>query len=145
MTMGSYDGAEVCGLVGLYLLSQIKKKVGPAQIGLYRDDGLAIFSNMSGSRMERAKKDLVDIFKKNGLKITIDANRRVVNFLDVTFNLNNNTFYPYRKPNDTPLYVHKNSNHPKTIISKLHAMINKRVWEISYNKEEFSKATVKKH
>ena len=119
MTMGSYDGAEVCELVGLYLLSQIKKKIGSAQIGLYRDDGLAIFSNMSGSRMERAKKDLVDIFKKNGLKITIDANRRVVNFLDVTFNLNNNTFYPYRKPNDTPLYVHKNSNHPKTIISKL--------------------------
>ena len=43
MTMGSYDGAEVCELVGLYLLNQIKKKIVSAQIELYRDVDLAIF------------------------------------------------------------------------------------------------------
>ena len=140
VTMGSFDGAEVCELVGLYLLSQINKSIVSAEIGLYRDDGLAIVSNMSGSKVERIKKELIEIFKKNGLSITADANLKIVNFLDVTFNLNNNTYYPYRKPNDTPLYVHKLSNHPKTIIDKLPQMINRRVCEISCNEDEFEKA-----
>ena len=38
--MGSYDGAETCELVGLYMLSQLEQ-LG-INIGLYRDDGLAI-------------------------------------------------------------------------------------------------------
>ena len=44
--MGSWDGAEVCELVGLYLLHQLTSgtnKVFDIQdVGLYRDDGLAI-------------------------------------------------------------------------------------------------------
>ena len=138
--MGSFDGAEVCELFGLYLLSQIESKFEGASIGLYRDDGLAMFSNVSPARAEKAKKELVAIFKANGLKITVDANMKVVNFLDVTLNLANNTYYPFRKPNDTPLYIHKNSNHPKTIIEKLPEMINRRISEISCNESEFEKA-----
>ena len=42
VTMGSWDGAEVCDLVGLYLLSQISHL--KLNIGLYRDDGLAVSS-----------------------------------------------------------------------------------------------------
>ena len=38
--MGSFDGAEVCELVGLYLLSQLQHLA--MNVGLYRDDGLAI-------------------------------------------------------------------------------------------------------
>ena len=38
VTMGSYDGAETCELVGCYLLSQLKEIPG-IDIGLYRDDG----------------------------------------------------------------------------------------------------------
>ena len=141
VTMGSYDGAEVCELVGLYLLSQIRKKIKDVDIGLYRDDGLAITYNLSGARVERIKKEIVTIFKENhNLEISIDANLSVVNFLDVTFNLKNKTFYPYRKPNDTPLYVHRSSNHPKNIIKQLPEMINRRVCEISCNKHEFTKA-----
>ena len=40
--MGSFDGAEVCELVGLYLLNKIKPLLGSNNVGLYRDDGLAI-------------------------------------------------------------------------------------------------------
>ena len=43
VTMGSWDGAETCELVGNYLLSLIKKKHGN-NIGLYRDDGLGAFN-----------------------------------------------------------------------------------------------------
>ena len=59
VTMGSYDGAEVCELVGLYLLNQIKSRIDDVDIGLYRDDGLAITSNISGRRVENIKNLLV--------------------------------------------------------------------------------------
>ena len=48
VTMGSYDGAELCELVGLYLLDLLTKEFGKQNIGLYRDDGLSCFENISG-------------------------------------------------------------------------------------------------
>ena len=139
VAIGSPDGAEVAEFVGLYLLSKVIKIL--PESGLYRDDGLAITYNINGGRVEQIKKEIVKIFKENhNLKITIDANLSVVNFLDVTFNLKNKSFYPYRKPNDTPLYVHRLSNHPKNIIKQLPEMINRRICEISCNEQEFNKA-----
>ena len=38
LTMGSYDGAEICELVGLYILQVLGEKYGKDKIGLYRDD-----------------------------------------------------------------------------------------------------------
>ncbi|XP_072050354.1 uncharacterized protein [Amphiura filiformis] len=43
VTMGSFDGAETCELVGLYLLSQLQHI--DINVGLYRDDGLAIYAS----------------------------------------------------------------------------------------------------
>ena len=40
--MGSSDGAEMCELVGLYLLNKIKPLLGSNNVGLYRDDRPAI-------------------------------------------------------------------------------------------------------
>ena len=65
--MGCYDGAEVCELVGTYLLNQLKVVITKESMGLYRDDGLFIFKNMSGPEVERKKKEIVKIFKNNGL------------------------------------------------------------------------------
>ena len=42
VTMGSSDGAEMCELVGLYLLNKIKPLLGSNNVGLYRDDRPAI-------------------------------------------------------------------------------------------------------
>ena len=44
VTMGAYDGAEVCELVGTILLYKLSLKYNKNKIGLYRDDGLAIFN-----------------------------------------------------------------------------------------------------
>ena len=41
VTMGSYDGAETCELVGTYLLSLLPDQLKNS-VGLYRDDGLAV-------------------------------------------------------------------------------------------------------
>ena len=43
VTMGAFDGAEVCELVGCFLLSLIPEKYKKENIGLYRDDGLSVF------------------------------------------------------------------------------------------------------
>ena len=55
-------------------------------IGLYRDDGLAILKQ-TPREIERVKKEICKIFAKNDLRITIEANKKVVNFLDVTLDL----------------------------------------------------------
>lgn len=136
VTMGSYDGAETCELVGCYLLSQLKQIPG-IEIGLYRDDGLAVL-NQTPREIERAKKEICQIFTRNNLKITIEANKKVVNFLDVTLDLNTGKFRPYTKPLSTPIYVHSQSNHPPNIIRNIPEAINRRLSSISSDQEVFN-------
>ena len=84
VTMGSYDGVEVCELVGLFILHQLSQLVGVKNIGLYRDDGLAILENASGPTSERIKKTIIKLFHQHGLNITAETNLVQTNFLDVT-------------------------------------------------------------
>ena len=96
-TMGAYDGAEVCELIGIYMLYLIGKKYHSKTIGLYRDDGLAISKNVSGPASEKMKKHLQYLFKQKGLQIVIECNLKVVNYLGVTFNLNDGSYQPQPK------------------------------------------------
>ena len=111
--MGSYHGAEVCELVGLFLLSKITTLFGVNKVGLYRDDGLAVLNGISDQGTDNMRKDLEKIFTDEGLGISVDTNLRITDFLDITLNLDTGKYYPYRKPNNLPLYVHKKSNHPQ--------------------------------
>ena len=63
-----------------------------------------------------------------------------VNFLDVTLDLQSGKHYPYTKEGNIPLYVHKKSNHPPSILKNIPESINKRLSEISSDKESFEKA-----
>ena len=138
VTMGSYDGAVTCELVGSYLLSQFKKIPG-VEIGFYRDDGLAVLQQTPRAT-ERIKREICRIFRKCDLKITIEANKKVVNFLDVTLDLNKETFKPYSKTSNTPLYVHCKSNHPPHIIRNIPESVNRRLSEISSDEAVFNEA-----
>ena len=42
-----------------------------------------------------------------------------VNFIDVTLDLGTESHKPYRKPNDRPLYVHVDSNHPPNALKHI--------------------------
>ena len=64
VTIGSYDKAELCELVGLYILDILTKEFGHDKIGLYRDDGLGCFQNLSGPKSEKVNKKLCKIFKE---------------------------------------------------------------------------------
>ena len=52
VTMRRYDEAEVCELIRLYLLNLLTKEFGKRNIGLYRDDDLSCFQNISGTDSE---------------------------------------------------------------------------------------------
>ena len=77
------------------------------------------------------------IFKEHGLWITIEANKQVVNFLDIIFNLTNNAYSPYSKPNSTLLYIHELNIHPSSIIQNIPEGINRWLSSISSNKKSF--------
>lgn len=136
--MGSFDGAESCELVVCYMLSLLQPKYGNS-IGLYRDDGLGI-STGTPQENERMKKDICKTFRDNELRITIEANKKVVNFLDVTLNLDSGLHKPYMKPNNTLKYVNIKSNHPPAVLKNIPIGINKRLSGISSNEEVFNNA-----
>ena len=138
VTMGSFDGCELCELVGLYIIQKVKESFPQINLGLYRDDGLGALKKTPKNKLEKLKKDLHKFFKDEfELAITIETDLTVVNFLDVTFDLHNGKFYPYRKPNDRPMYIHKHSNHPPHIAKQLPSAINKRLNQISCDAESF--------
>ena len=115
VAMGSFDGAETCDLVGLYILFELSKL--DIEVGLYRDDGLGV-SSLSPRQLEGTKKKVCSIFKKLGLSITIEANKKIVDFLDITMNLENNTHKPFINTRDTPLNVDRESNNPPNMTQK---------------------------
>ena len=87
ITMGAYDGAEVCELVGNFLLYALSLKYNKTNIGLFRDDGMAVFRNVSSAHCEKIEKEFQKLFRQHGLKLIIKCNLKIVDFLDVTLNL----------------------------------------------------------
>ena len=138
--MGSFDGAEVCELVGLYILSILKKDFNNKDMGIYRDDGLIVLKNYNGQKTDNARKSIVKTFKEVGFQIEIETGLKEVNFLDITLNLVNGTYRPYKKPNDKLQYIHKLSNHPPQVLKQLPQSINDRLSNNSSNEEVFNRA-----
>ena len=101
------------------MLKEIKENINLNSLGLYRDDGLAYKENVKGHNADKMRKELIKIFKNAGLNITVDTNLKIVNYLDVTFNLDEELYKPYKKPNDEPQYINKLSNHPPPIIRNI--------------------------
>ena len=141
VAMGSYDGAEVCELVGLYILHKLTSAYPNLNIGLYRDDGLAVVKNMSARSLDKMRKDFSKIIGELGLQITAQSNLKIVNYLDVTLNLSTGKFCPYRKSDNYPLYINAKSNHPPSIIKRLPATISTRISSLSCDADEFNKAS----
>ena len=140
VTMGSNGGAEVCDLIGLYILNRLSEKYGKDNVGLYRDDGLILLKNLTGRLAEKAKKDMMQIFEEFNLKTTATANQKITNFLDITLNLSNGSYQPFKKPNDDTIYIHSHSNHPPSIIRQLPISISQRISKLSSDHATFQHA-----
>ena len=143
VTMGSLDGAELSELIGLFMLNEAKNNISGLNSmnnGLYRDDGLIMLEKCPGPRRDKVIKDLHKLYKSHGLKITIASSGPVANYLDVTMDLSDGSYRPYRKPNDTPVYINAASNHPPSILKHIPRMVERRLQSVSSDKSVFNEA-----
>ena len=69
-------------------------------MGLYRDDGLVLFKDKSGPELEKIKTLVQSIFWENELKITIQCNLKIVDYLEVSFNLRDSCYRLFNKTNN---------------------------------------------
>ena len=59
--MGSYDGAEICELVGIYILTRLATIIKKSNSRLHRDDGLVIIRNLNGQEIDCTSKNIIKI------------------------------------------------------------------------------------
>ena len=63
------------------------------------------------------------MFKNKGLNF----NMKIVNYLDITLNLTDGSYRPYKNPNEETNYVHVSSDHPPSILKRFWMSIEKRL------------------
>ena len=91
----------------------------PANQGLYRDDGLIIRDDCMPRKGDMIRKKLHQLFNKFGFKLDIQTNLKIMDYLDVTFNLHNGTVSPWRKNNKYSCYINVGSNHPRQVFKHI--------------------------
>ena len=116
VTMVLFDSAQIADLVGIYILDTLGRFLNLDNIGIYRDDRLISIPNRNGPLTSKIQKNVIRAFRYMGLKIETSSNLKIIKFLDVTPNLNNNSFKPFSKANTTPTYINVSSNHPISIV-----------------------------
>merc|ERR1711974_257728 len=87
--------------------------------------------------MGTLKKKVAKLLKSMDLTLTFKVNITDTDFLDINLDLKTDIFKPYMKPNDTPLYINTQSNHPPHIFRNLPAGICHRIATNSSNEEVF--------
>ena len=112
--MGSFHGESLRKIVVLYLLNKLSLLLGKDSVGLYRDNGLATVSSCSE----------LALYENEGLNLI------ETDFLDVSFNLTTEKFFPYRKP--------CNSMQNQTTL-QMAFMTNSRLSDLSCDEEESQK------
>ena len=122
------------------MLPLIAKIIGSEKLGLYRDDGLSIFRNASGPKLEKIKKHIQKIFQQKMLGVTIKCDSKIVNYFDVSLNLNVGIYKAFKKPNNETVHIHVDSNYPPSVIKKIPKSIAARLFSLSSSKEKFMEA-----
>ena len=121
-------------------MDNLSNEYETGQIGLYRDDGLAIIRCNNNQELVNKKKRTIKIIKYIGYSITIDVGMTKCNFLDITLDLANKCHMLYKKENSAIKYINKNSNHPMTIKNNLPRMIKERLIQLSTDPNIFDDA-----
>ena len=105
-------------------------------LGAYRDDWLG-YSRNTPQQTDTVKKKIQKIFRNHGLKIEIQVNKDVVDFLDVTLDIRNCSYQVFTKTNSVPVYVQRQSNHPPSVLQNIPQSVNDRLNILSSSKEKF--------
>ena len=92
VTLRMYHGTETCELVGTFL----KYMIDTTSVCI----ATTVFKNKSSTQCERIKKRLQKIFKDFGFETVAESNLSILNYLNVTLNVNHGSFKPCQKPDD---------------------------------------------
>jgi hypothetical protein len=64
--MGAFHGAQICKLVGLFMLSQLRRLPNFQKI-LYRDDGIVVTSS-TPRQQQKLRQEIIKIFGEHKMK-----------------------------------------------------------------------------
>ena len=81
------------------------------------------------------------MLKDNHLNITMQCNLKIVNYLDVTFNLSNATYRTFCQPKNEIAYINKESYHPPFILRQILLSVESRLFKHSSYKKIFKEST----
>ena len=98
--MGSLHGAQVCDLVGLYLLNPFANERN-------KSDGLAVIKQKSKCNVCKINNQITRKLSDIGFDITINAGETSTNFLDIQLNFLTDDYCNYIKPNAKTIYINK--------------------------------------
>ena len=73
---------------------------------------VALLRNLNRQETGKVRKSIIGVFKDIGFSLEIETNLKEIDSIDVSLNLRNGTYRPYKKPNDMLLYIHSLSKHP---------------------------------
>ena len=111
--MGTYDGLEIYGLVGDFLIHKLSRKFDKKDIGLYRYDRLAVLGNIIRTpQSENILKVSQALFCENDLKVVLKWDMKVVSYDNRTWTFSNGTYQPLQKENVPIIDINKECNHP---------------------------------
>ena len=127
-------------VIKLSKLSKVSKLFEKSSISLYRDDGLSIFRNYNGHQSHKVIKDLTKLFKRYQLNLDIKYNLKIVDYLDISFDLNTGIYKPFNKLINKPLYISASSNHPPSVLKQIPKSVSKSVTANSCNEDIFCKS-----
>ena len=74
------------------------------------------------------------------LDVIIESNMEIVNYVNITLNLNDGTYIPYKKSNNETRYIQVYSDHPPSIIKQIPKSIAARFSSLSSSKDIFLEA-----
>ena len=129
--------AASMGLVGLYLLNQLKDIITNRSVSVYRDDSLAFVHKYSGPQMDRLRKNITDFFKQHGFQTTIEKNLKITDFLDIYLELESST---HTENLTTDLYTYTVNliiNLIIVILKQLPKITSERFSYLPCNEDEF--------
>ena len=107
VTVGNNDEVEISELLGLLMLGiqYIYFKITLLGYVEMMVQVCLVVKHLSGPETERLRKNVVKTFKDCGLSIRSKTNLKIVDYLDVTFDLQNNSYKLYRRPDNLPVYI----------------------------------------
>ena len=109
-------------------------------IASFQDHAVIVLNKINHQKTDKIRNKIIKVLKENNFGVNIVTNLVEVNFLDVTFNLRNGSYQPYKTSNDDLKYISDLSNHPPQILKQLTTTISNKLLRNSLSELIFNES-----